>query len=79
MFVEDDKLIVVFGDFGVWIWEIVSGKFFYDVNVKGINVEEEFGFLDVNGGFVVYCVCNIKMVYVLNVKIGEEVCMVGIF
>ena len=76
-FAEDDKLIVALGDSGVRIWETASGKLLHDVNVKGINVEEEFGSLDANGGLAVYCVRNTKTVHVLNVKTGEEVRTVG--
>lgn len=58
VFLDEDEMLVVFGDFSVWIWEIVIGKFVYDIFVKGINVEEMFGYLDVVGDFVVYCLCD---------------------
>lgn len=78
VFVSNDEFLVFLGDVGIWIWEIESGKFLNDIFVEGINVEEEFGFLDVKGDRVVYCVWKKKIVYVVDVKMGEEICKVSV-
>lgn len=40
--------------------------------MKGVNIEDEIGVIDVCGSFVVYNVWGINMVYFIDLKIGWE-------
>lgn len=54
------------------IWEVGNGKFLYNLFLKDVNIDEEFGSLDVWGNYVVFNICGKNVVYFVDVKMGKE-------
>ena len=77
-FADNGELVVALGDSSLRVWETESGELLFDLPIKGIDVENQFGYFDAREDLAAYCLFERKTVYIINVKTGQEVCKVGL-